>query len=223
MKDIVRKAPLSGASYLKRIWCGAEHAQADLHRAHRAEDPLCWVCGCKGTLSHRHWECPLLRNAREQLKPELLAQATRQSLEGESPFWKDLLLPHPLAVYPLLNVEEDLTWTGQELGRHQYFSGNCYTDGSGKDVKPGHVSRAGGAAVMMTHPQKIDIGVSGPLPGPLQTVPLAELYMVEVTLRHSLPPVDLAIDCFSIITALLQGKKACCSPGRLGAHIWSRI
>ena len=78
------------------------------------------VC-CKGTLSHRHWECPLLRNAREQLKPELLSQATRQSLEGESPFWKDLLLPHPLAVYPLLNVEEDLTWTGQELGRQQYF------------------------------------------------------------------------------------------------------
>ena len=46
--------------------------------------------------------------------------------------------------------------------------------------------------------------------------------MVEVALRHCLPPVDLAIDCFSIITALLQGKKACCSPGRLGAHIWSR-
>ena len=38
-----------------------------------------------------------------------------------------------------------------------------------------------------------------------------------------MPPLDLAIDCFSIITALLQGKEACCSPGRQGAHIWTKV
>ena len=53
-----------------------------------------------------------------------------------------------------------------------YFTGNVYIDGSGMDVKHGFLSRAGSAVAQMNKPMVIELAVYGPLPGPIQTVPI---------------------------------------------------
>ena len=65
-----------------------------------------------------------------------------------------------------------------------FFTGNVYIDGSGMDVKYGFISRAGSAVLQMNKPKVVELAVSGPLPGPIQTVPLAELWALELALRH---------------------------------------
>ena len=222
MRELMKKVP-TGLSYLKRVWCGSEHDQADLLQARRAQAADCQVCGCRGTVAHRHWECPLLEPHRLQLDPALRERGRQAARDGEPGFWRHLLLPHPLACYLQLDADEGLEWGGCDMKRVQFFSGNVYTDGSAMDVAEGHVARAAGGVVMTTLPGRADLQVKGALPGPLQTINLAELYYVEVALRHAMPPIDLGVDCFSIISAMLMGEESCCSPRRVGAHIWRRI
>ena len=104
-----------------------------------------------------------------------------------------------------------------------YFTGNAYIDGSGMHVRHGIIPRAGSAVVQMNKPMVIELAVSGPLPGPIQTVPLAELWALELALRHGCQPLDLATDCFGLVAAFLKGKESCCAPGRMGAHIWIKV
>ena len=66
----VKRVPAAAAAYLRRVWAGAEHAQADLCRYHRAEGPECRCCGAVGTLQHRHWCCDQFSIHRQQLEPE---------------------------------------------------------------------------------------------------------------------------------------------------------
>ena len=77
--------------------------------------------------------------------------------------------------------------------------------------------------VQMTRPGRVDVALEGPLPGLLQTVPLAELQAMELALRNMEPPLDISTDCYSILALLKRGKKECLKQSRVGYHLWRRI
>eukprot|EP00974_Lingulodinium_polyedra_P006225 590222-Lingulodinium_polyedra.AAC.1 len=61
----------------------------------------------------------------------------------------------------------------------------------------------------MNAPGRREASVATVLPGPVQTVPLVELYAVELALRHAVPPMDVAVDCYALIDGLLAGREGC--------------
>ena len=75
----------------------------------------------------------------------------------------------------------------------------------------------------MTTPGITALVASGPLPGMIQTVPLAELHHLSVSLRHAEPRLDISTECYSIIALIWLGKNACFNHTRQGFHSWTRI
>ena len=67
---------------------------------------------------------------------------------------------------------------------------------------------------------KLLSGIYGPLPGPLQSVPRAELFAVCIALLYSVGPVCIFMDHKNIVDQAEKGEAFTTSPGHANADLW---
>ena len=69
----------------------------------------------------------------------------------------------------------------------------------------------------------LEHGCYGPLPGPIQTVPRAELYAICEALARTVGPIRIHTDHKPIVDGLLHGREWARSPNRVNADLWKRL
>eukprot|EP00959_Pyramimonas_sp_CCMP1952_P042592 890386-Pyramimonas_sp.AAC.1 len=69
----------------------------------------------------------------------------------------------------------------------------------------------------------IDLVVYGPLPGPIQTSPRAELFAVVQILRIAILPLRILTDYLDLPQGLERGPAWGCHPRRPNADLWCEI
>ena len=66
-------------------------------------------------------------------------------------------------------------------------------------------------------------GVYGPLAGPIQSTPRAELFAVCEALRLAVQPCKIHTDHYNILVGLANGKAWCIAPRRPNADLWKLL
>ena len=69
----------------------------------------------------------------------------------------------------------------------------------------------------------LEHGCYGPLPGPVQTVPRAELWAICEALARALGAIRIHTDHKPIVDGLLHGKEWALVPARVNADLWRRL
>ena len=159
---------------LRTTIIGGQWSQARLHKYGYATDEVCQHCrDCPGTLHHRLWCCPLLRQEREAAVDGEIIQAARASPTNDLLFTRALMPRDALPVIPSPCMME--TWRFAHGGDMTMLTGDIYTDGSGlSPIGWPEANRAGWGIAMMTGQALRGIAY-GPLPGHQQSVPRADL------------------------------------------------
>ena len=82
--------------------------------------------------------------------------------------------------------------------------------------------RAGwmGVAAMASNGKRLKSGAYGPLPGPVQTVPRAELYAVCIALHNSVGPITVHTDHKNIVTQITLGENHTTEARHPNADLW---
>ena len=73
-----------------------------------------------------------------------------------------------------------------------------------------------------TKPQVLQ-AIYGPLNGPIQTTPRAELEAIALVLQYALPPICIVSDHKNHVEAFNRGRKHCCKMMSPMIDIWLRI
>ena len=152
------------------------------------------------------------------------ASVAAQSGLAEQSCWSNLLWPDPAARAPKPAEALTLTWEGPGLAvSGANFTGPVFSDGSAYDAKTQGLARAGGAVVQGDARGACVTSAWAPLPGWIQTTPLAELFFATVAIRHACPPLDLVTDCEGIIKGLKGGKEKATAERKLYGPQWSLL
>lgn len=132
-------------------------------------------------------------------------------------------MPDPLARYPQPLLEERLVW--HVCPPAGVFEGTVYVDGSGLRGRCPVRRRCGFSAVILGEGGIILGCLFGALPGPLQTVPGAELLALLVVLRHAGVHLDIASDCAYVVDGINDpGARAKNTAGTsVHAALWLRV
>ena len=111
-----------------------------------------------------------------------------------------------------------------------YFDGCTFGDGSGIHTFINETRRCGwgvlSGAVDLQDLFCRRIQARGPLPGPLQVVPLAEMFAFMVFLRHALPvegEYHFVTDCSYVADRFGKGKRIMCSGWTAHCQHWREI
>ena len=70
---------------------------------------------------------------------------------------------------------------------------------------------------------QLEHGCYGPLPGPIQTVPRAELHAICEALARTVGPIRIHTDHKPTVDGLLHGREWACCPTRVNADLWRRV
>jgi len=196
-----RKWSRSGSKLLPLLECvlagGSWSVVRRAGAAHNGEaassPPDCPLCGCAAVDEyHLYWSCPALADSTEEpfsCSQHLVSKAAAGSIESPCLWYRGLL---PLDFCKISTPFQQEAWL-RVFGPDKpptaaWPSGRYYTDGSGGlfTAVP-RLRRVGvGIAVVtasLTEP-RLRFGAWGPVPGPLQTVPLAELWAVLHVARN---------------------------------------
>jgi len=212
---------------LRALVSGPVWTQAKLFDRQLSANAACRLCGePRGTVWHRHFDCPA--NAtfrRENLEPWLLAAArlARGLSEQAGEQFARCLLPDPAGLLPKALWHAETSWWQQPAS--SVISGLIFTDGS--CLYPGFpaLRRCGWALAQMNEQGEIDSVCYGPCPRevcPRQTIPEAEDYAIAQLRETAMPPMTLYPDCLATVRAVNAegGKYKQATAER--AHIWAR-
>lgn len=177
----------------------------------------------KRTLCHRHWECKVISPEREQgIAKEILAEAL-EALRQDSahPLWtRGLLSLDQLPKPPPVGSDVMRFYRGADVGT---LSGQVYTDGALKQCWWWKASeRAGWGAVSLCG-RRLSVAIYGPIPGPDQSVPRAELYAIARALRIAILPSSIFTDHYNIVLGFQEGKAVTTASAFPTADLWRLI
>ena len=96
------------------------------------------------------------------------------------------------------------------------------TDGSGFHVKTPLLTRCGWGFCQILPVGKgwVEATCRGPLPGPVQEVPRAELFATYQVLIRGVPPLEIFTDCKFVSDGYAAGYRTTCSSGYAHADLW---
>ena len=179
----------------------------------------CQLCGCEGTLGHRHWDCPAWTKTRSEHSTEELRRDIGV-LGFDSLLGSRLLAPDPGDCLEEPCKDKPFLWALRPV--NGYITGNVYLDGSGVGVAP--YLRTGWGLVMLEN------GVAtatayGAVPDHdvFQTVAYAELYALVSALEVALPPTVFYTDCQYVFDGVQAGRLWGGHPSRQHGHLWQRL
>lgn len=212
------------ASCLASVVCGSQWGQDRLFLAVYLDSRDCKACRGlhRGTTGHRTWSCKTLQPMREQGIHSEHVSAPREALavDPNHPFWTRCLLP--LSALPAVPPvgSDDLHYFRN--GGGGILTGIIFTDGSMKTRWWWQDSQraAWGAACMAGNSIRLSVGIYGPLPGPDQSVPRAELYVICAILKVTLKPAHIHTDHLNIIHGISHGRAVTTTPKFQNADLW---
>ena len=189
--------------------------------------PLC-ICGAPQTTGHQIWSCPCTQAYLDQWGlPDRIFELRR--LYPNWSVWETGLMRYPHDLVPLPTPTLTMIW--EKMGvLGELFEHPGFGDGSGiHDILPS--TRRCGWSVVSAHQVGdrtiVTACVRGPLPGPNQVVPLAELMALLIYLRHAVPGVDgmyvFHTDCAYVAEGPSRGRHTCCNGWALYADIWQQV
>ena len=144
-------------------------------------------------------------------------------------------MEHPLRNYPLPLSERPPVWLVASEDVQPIFFEHAFGDGSGINSKHGLSKRCGWAVcsgvALYQQPSAAserNVGAKvvayGPLLGPCQEVPLAELQALVFTIQHVLPnnagEFTFFTDCAWLLSSFAAGRESCTGASHVGAHLW---
>ena len=153
----------------------------------------------EGTVQHRTWRCKALADFRQQgIAKEIVDEAIEALRQDpEHPLYSRGLLPRSwLPNPPPIRPDEVHWYRNSDEG---ILSGDIYTDGSQKQRWWWRESERAGWGVVQMQGRRLRSGMYGPLPGPIQSVPRAELYAVCIALLYSVGPIRTMTDHKNIV------------------------
>ena len=201
----------------------------------------CLHCpGCRGTFYHRMRQCPLQDQLRRTTlgkraglqKPgaRAIEELNDPLLRTGLPRWLDAkTLP------PTFNLEyefgpaheQHVTWESSSSGewtRPCFDVGKCGTDGGMKFLAPRRARRSGLAVAVFTPAGEYVLGIWSPCPDRFPTAHRAEVWAIDVALRHVTKlPLTVVTDNFNAVLAYQPGKRYCIDAARPAADLWKSI
>ena len=198
----------------------------------------CALCGAPFSQWHALFACPALDTRARELELDLPAGTLQVARNSEADMlFHHLLVDDPGRALAPPTAEETLVWRVAP-GYDALFAGLAFGDGSGIHGQS-HVTRRCGFAVageIAIYAQDAvlcegNVGarvlVHGPLPGPVQEVPLAELFALVIALRFGMPSnagtFEFYTDCAWVVGSLAAGEQHCCASGSWGALMWREV
>ena len=105
------------------------------------------------------------------------------------------------------------------------FGGHLvFTDGALRQLQWWkEATRAGWGVAQITEDGHLQYACYGPLPGPTQTVPRAELHACCMALRMSVGPLTIHTDHKPIVDGLLRAKDWATDGSRVNADLWREL
>lgn len=175
--------------------------------------------GEQGTLWHRHWACKAIASEREQGVAKAITDEATDALEEHAghPLWsRGLLCMDQLPTLPPIALE---TMHFYRNSAHGTLTGMVFTDGSLKQRWRWKASERADWSAISLDGRALSVGAYGPFPGPIQSVPRAELFAVAQALRMAVLPLRLYTDHYNINTwaAKGQGNHMCCPAAQCGS------
>ena len=166
---------------------------------------------------HRTWHCKAIHWGRVQGISDDLVQEARGALVAapNHPCWCQGLMPKSwMPTIPVSQASHTIWYKGSNTGT---FEGTTvYTDAP---LWQFHwwkeASRAGWGIAQVFENGDIEHGCYGPLPGPIQTVPMAELHAI----CEALGPIRIHTVHKPIVDGLLRSKEWAGGPARGNADL----
>ena len=146
-------------------------------------------------------------------------------------------MPDPATAFPPPLVRPMLQWLVAE-GYERVFVGSAFGDGSGLNPRSHRTRRCGIAvagqvtilprsAIAVEGNVGAQVLLNGALPGPIQEVPLAELYAFVLAVSNSRPDEHgnflYYSDCAWVVDSFAKGWSYCTAAGQMGAIMWRRL
>ena len=211
------------AACLGSILSGSQWPQARLFAAGFVDTATCQGCSGwhLGTVAHRSWTCKLLTEERAQgISREIVQEALAAlSLDPNHPLWTRGLMAKSMLPTLTPISEDSARWFRNTT--EGTFTGHTYTDGSMRARWWWPESERAGWGVASTDGDRIlRAGAYGPLPGPDQCVPRAELYAICEALRLAVLPIHLHTDHLAIVTGIESGEAKTTAAEHPNADLW---
>ena len=103
------------------------------------------------------------------------------------------------------------------------FTGDVYTDGSLRQLWWWLEAARAGWGIASLEGLGLKSGLTGTLPGPVQTVPRAEMFAVCEVLRLAVLPLHVHTDHLPIVDGLKRGRAWCLAVARNNADLWREL
>ena len=196
-----------------------------LRLAGYATDGLC-KCGEMDTLIHRFYKCPFIRTFKEHWGFSEHGETTLFP-NSDSPLWVLGLMRNPALGYPKSASGLKIVWN--LVGPSgPLFDAPSYGDGSGKHGKITSLRRCGwGVVSACPGPDGVihrTAEAYGPLPLPLQHVPVADFFALLMYLTHAFPDQDgmyiFYTDCAYMYDSWHKGFNSMTNGWSTHADIW---
>ena len=215
---------------LRSMVADGQWPQDRLYKAGLVDSPICLACGeVNGTMHHRCWACPTNDGFRFQYDiPRFLQVAKTQDSGPWCSFFTRALLASTVCDAPLAldeaAAEQSLQW---EPRNADPFQGDLCGDGSGRWGEVTGLRRCGWSVCELRVAGDFGVVVKtlhGPLPGPVQEVPRAELFALLAALRHSgAHPVRYWTDCRFVVDGFRAGRAGTTQGVHVHADLWKQV
>ena len=189
-------------------------------------DGACYACGLPGTMVHRCFACPAHSDfLRDYGLTEGIPRAAKN--DPDNPLWTSALVRDPTRGFPSPGGHAPV-WTLLPPSGKQEFTGSAFGDGSAQQLFGVRTQRAGWAVVQMRSlagGSTALASVVGPLPGPLQDTPAAELFaMIQyVTYLVDRPGCIYHGDCQWVLDGFESGSYYTTRATAVHADLWRRF
>ena len=187
----------------------------------------------KGTLLHRLWICPALRQERKRLVPRWLLAQVQQSLHEDCTMTPDNLLVFTRALAPspgafLLQAPQDETfeWVVQPASGQIDTPCTLYVDGSMLDanwILAGCCARRGWAFAAVDQSGKVIASARGRPPGWMGGINGAELWGLLMAAHSAFPGSSFCVDCQAVQVGAQRGAVWATAPDRQLARAWGPL
>ena len=228
---LVKKRPTPGwtqrhQAMLRTVVADGLWPAARLHDAGLIPTNECAVCGAEGTSHHRAWCCSGRDTFRaEYVLPEGYLPAAKA--QPSNPLWTHAFVVDPTrTIPPPIDVEPE--WTVIPRNHRRRFRGSAFGDGSAVMPFGPRSCRAGYSVVQidfLIDQYVLTACALGPLPGPYQSSPAAELYALLVYLQHldDEPDAMFYSDCDWVVKSFALGEAGTTGATHVHADLWRRV
>ena len=224
---------------LRSLVAGRQWPQIRLAAAGYTDSHACYFCqqdaegveGVEGvhpgTLAHRHWECPTIKEALAQVMPQDLVKecaSQQQQAPLDSLYWNRGLVPIRADEIPPRPIEETFIW--RRFPENGVVEGTVYMDGSQFDGKPfanGLCTRCGWAFVAVNDRGIVTAIAYGLTPPWVDGIHGAETWAFQMATTYAMPGTKFRTDCESVWLIFKRGAKFATGAKQYYARCWANI